>query len=112
MSQVEINIVPLQDNGFTNSKSELKYFEAAAAGTLTIATPIFSYANAIEDGVNGFLATSTEWETKILEVVDRLNSYEELAHSAHEHSVTNYGWFNQLDCIESAVFGRAWQSSF
>ena len=39
ISLVEINIVPLVDNVFTKCKSELKYFEAAAVGTLTVASP-------------------------------------------------------------------------
>ncbi len=39
IAEVEINISPLQNNLFTNCKSELKYFEAAIAGTITIATP-------------------------------------------------------------------------
>ena len=58
---VEINVVPLQDNEFTNCKSELKYFEAAIVGTVTIATPTFTYRQAIDDGRNGYLATAQQW---------------------------------------------------
>ena len=58
----EVNLVPLQDNIFTNCKSELKYFEAAIVGTTTVATPIHSYAGAITHGDNGYLALAHEWE--------------------------------------------------
>jgi len=61
----EVNIVPLQDNPFTNCKSELKYFEAAVVGTVTIASPIYSFASAIDDGANGYLANSYEWFNKL-----------------------------------------------
>ncbi|MGH8605409.1 MAG: glycosyltransferase family 1 protein, partial [Gammaproteobacteria bacterium] len=39
MGGVEINLVPLQYNTFTHCKSELKYFEAAAVGTISVASP-------------------------------------------------------------------------
>ena len=56
IAEVEINISPLQNNLFTNCKSELKYFEAAIAGTITVATPTYAFSRAIVDGENGFLA--------------------------------------------------------
>lgn len=49
----EINIAPLQDNLFTNCKSELKYFEAAIVGTATIASPTYTFLRAIRPGDNG-----------------------------------------------------------
>lgn len=48
VGSTEISLAPLQDNIFTNSKSELKFFEAAVVGTLTIASPTFTFAQAIE----------------------------------------------------------------
>jgi len=36
---VEIVIAPLQENVFTNCKSELKYFEAAIVGTIPSYSP-------------------------------------------------------------------------
>jgi len=107
MSLVEINIVPLLDNGFTNCKSELKYFEAAAVGTLTIATPIHSYASAITSGQNGYLANSSGWLDAIRCLIDKLDQYPLMADVAHAHAMQQYGWFNQLERIETAVFGRA-----
>ena len=58
---IDLNIVPLQDSPFTWSKSELKYFEAALVETPTLAsrTPVFQAA--IDPGVTGYLADSSEW---------------------------------------------------
>ena len=64
IGDVEINVVPLQDNEFANCKSELKYFEAAIVGTVTIATPTFTYRGAIDDGRNGYLATAQQWDRR------------------------------------------------
>ena len=43
IGSTEINLVPLQDNAFTNCKSELKFFEAGIVGTITVASPVFAY---------------------------------------------------------------------
>jgi glycosyltransferase involved in cell wall biosynthesis len=75
MAQVDVNIAPLVNNGFTNCKSELKYFEAAIVDTITLATPTYTFANAIENGKNGFLCTPGQWfdtlEQIYLDKVDR-----------------------------------------
>ncbi|WP_028917601.1 glycosyltransferase [Pseudoxanthomonas sp. J35] len=105
MSLVEINIVPLLDNVFTNCKSELKYFEAAAVGTLTVATPIHTYGSAIESGINGFLANSTGWYEEIkraIEVVDQ--GYADMAKVARSRAIESYAWFNQMEKIREALF--------
>jgi glycosyltransferase involved in cell wall biosynthesis len=107
MSLVEINIVPLLDNGFTNCKSELKYFEAAAVGTLTIATPIYSYASAITHEKNGYLSRSTEWHNGISTMIEKIDNYKDMACVAREHAIDRYAWSNQLNKIEGAVFGKA-----
>lgn len=62
IGDVEINLVPLQDNEFTNCKSELKYFEAAAVGTVTVASPTYTLKKSISHGDNGFLAAAHEWD--------------------------------------------------
>ena len=64
-----MNLVPLQDNTFTNCKSELKWFEAAIVGGLTVASPTFTYRGVIEPGVNGWLAASHEWDVALREIL-------------------------------------------
>jgi len=67
---IDLNIVPLQDSPFTWSKSELKYFEAALVETPTLAssTPVFD--SAIDHGVTGYLAASSQW----LDTLHRIES--------------------------------------
>lgn len=107
ISLVEINLVPLLDNEFTNCKSELKYFEAAAVGTLSIASPIHTYAGAIDDGVNGYLARACDWDNRLGQAIAAVEDgrYPGLAAAAHRHAMQGYGWFNQLPAIVSALFG-------
>src|SRR5215468_7254176 len=72
IGSTEINLVPLQNNTFTQCKSELKYFEAGIVGTVTIASPNYALGSAIRDGVNGRLANEQEWEAKLRLALDDL----------------------------------------
>ena len=109
IAQVEVNIVPLQNNAFTNCKSELKYFEAAVVGVVTIASPTIPLAGAIRDGENGYLAGAHEWEQKISGVIDTLHdepvAYAKVADAAAADAEARFGWFGWARAIESAVFG-------
>lgn len=67
ISEVSLNLSPLQHNVFSYSKSELKYFEAAAAGVLTVASPAPVFTAAITHEHNGYLADGLNWP----EVLDR-----------------------------------------
>ncbi len=61
ISEVSLNLSPLQHNAFSYSKSELKYFEAAAAGVLTVASPVPVFRQAISHQENGYLADHLSW---------------------------------------------------
>lgn len=68
--RLDVNIAPLeQGNPFCESKSELKYFDAAVLEVPTIATPISGYAAAITSGVTGFLAEGTDEWVRCLEAL-------------------------------------------
>lgn len=104
IGDVEINLVPLQDNEFTNCKSELKYFEAGVTGTVTIASPTFTYKNAIQHGGNGFLAKSYEWHEIINALVVNPDALIPIAVNAHFASVDKYSWKKQKPQIIDVLF--------
>jgi len=105
MSLVEINIVPLLDNVFTNCKSELKFFESAVVGTITVATPIHSYRSAIDEGRTGFLANSFGWYGALANAIELVTKDSaSMALAARDHALDRYAWFNQLPAIEAALF--------
>jgi glycosyltransferase involved in cell wall biosynthesis len=103
---VEINLVPLQDNEFTNCKSELKYFEAGIVGTVTIASPVFTYSKSIKDGENGYLANSFEWYEKINTLVDNLSTYSVIAEKAYVDSRRKYAEYSQNSLVEKTLFSK------
>ena len=62
IAEVEVNIAPLSHTAFNICKSDLKFFEAAAVGTWTVASHTPSLDDAIDDGVTGRLAKAHEWD--------------------------------------------------
>jgi len=100
---VELNVVPLQSNVFTNCKSELKYFEAGVVGTPTIATPTFAYSQCITQGDNGFLAKAHEWEAVLESVIVDTATYRGVASASHEHARANYAWDRLANAVLTSV---------
>jgi glycosyltransferase involved in cell wall biosynthesis len=108
-AEVELSMVPLQDNDFTSCKSELKYFEAGVVGVPTVASPSYTLARAITDGGNGFLSGSHEWADKIAQAValveDDPTAYRVMAECVVADSESRYAWNDQAEGIATAVFG-------
>jgi glycosyltransferase involved in cell wall biosynthesis len=100
-----LNIVPLQTNVFSNSKSELKYFEAAIVETPTLATPTYSFRLAIEDGVNGYLVDAYDWESRIEQAVRGDLDLAGVAARGLEHALRWYTPAAQVAAIRDAVLG-------
>jgi len=103
IGSVEFNLMPLQYNVFTNCKSELKYFEAAIVGTQSIASPTYTYAQAIRHGDNGYLSHTYQWESQIKFALDQINEYQRMAERSYKDARAKYAWFNQRDCILAAL---------
>jgi glycosyltransferase involved in cell wall biosynthesis len=98
-AKTEINLVPLQKNVFTDCKSDLKYFEAAIVGTITVASPAFAYRESIKDGTNGFIASDQDWESKIDGAISKLSES------------SNLGSNNNLEIDYAVMAERAYTDS-
>jgi glycosyltransferase involved in cell wall biosynthesis len=91
ISSVEVNLAPLQQNQFTYCKSVLKYFDAAAVGVPTIASPTPNMEQAIMMGSNGYICSDNEW----LDILERLfvdfpKMGKELSINSHRDSLEKY----------------------
>lgn len=103
VSSVEFNLMPLQSNVFTNCKSELKYFEAAVVGAISIASPSYTYAGAIRNGENGYIAQAHEWLPVIKGAIENITMYRYIAGNARADARSKYAWFNQREKIFKAL---------
>ena len=101
IAEVDINIVPLVDNTFTNCKSELKFFEAAIVETPTFAHPTFTYKNCITDGWNGFLCKPGEWYDKIKEFYLNQAKFEHIKRNGLNYVLKEYQGTEILKKIET-----------
>lgn len=113
ISSVDINIIPLEkDNPFCESKSELKFFEAGVLGISSVAVNNQTYCEAIDDGVNGFLAGSEdEWFEKLEKLILDKNLRENMGKEAREKSLREYTTKNShngeyYNYLRSKIFKR------
>jgi hypothetical protein len=91
ISSVEVNLAPLQQNQFTYCKSVLKYFDAAATGVPTVASPTPNMESAIVNGFNGFICGDNEWlDTLERFFVDFSKNGKQLSINAHDDSLEKY----------------------
>jgi glycosyltransferase involved in cell wall biosynthesis len=107
IGEVEINVVPLQDNVFTNCKSELKVFEASAVGTISIASPVFTLCRAIRDEITGFVTPAHRWRKTLARAITQLENYPEMANAAAGTALRNYVPEAQKRVVVRALFGDA-----
>lgn len=102
MSKVDVNIAPLVINDFTNCKSELKFFEAGAVETTTIASPSYTFSRAIIDGENGFLAQPGEWYDKLEYLYNHPEENRKIAKRARKYALEHYYGEEFLKEVEEA----------
>ncbi|MEI8343679.1 MAG: glycosyltransferase [Candidatus Moraniibacteriota bacterium] len=92
VANVDINIAPLEiGNPFCESKSELKFFEAGIVKVPTLAAATQTFREAIEDGVDGFVANDTqEWFEKLEKLVLDKDLRKSMGEKAHEKVLARY----------------------
>ena len=102
IAEVDVNIVPLLDNVFTNCKSELKFFESAIVGTVTCASPTYVYGRVIKHGENGYLCRQGEWHD-VIEGLYKNGIRPEVVENARALSLKLYEPGNQLETMEKTL---------
>ncbi len=92
VAQFDVNLAPLVvDNPFAQSKSEIKYLEAALLRVPSIASPTEAYQYAICSGENGYLAASlAEWAAALSMLVQQAGLRKALGEAAYAHVLENY----------------------
>lgn len=57
---VDLNLVPLVQDGFNHCKSAIRYLDSATVGVPTIAAKVGDFVNVMDDGKTGLLAASED----------------------------------------------------
>lgn len=90
IAEVTLNLSPIQHNVFAHSKSELKYFEAAAVGVPTVASPAPVFTETISHGDNGYLADAAQWPETLLGALADTPGRTHVADRALAHVAEHY----------------------
>lgn len=103
IARFDVNLAPLEvGNPFCESKSELKFFEAALVNVPTIASPTGPFRRAIRDGETGFLAaTPAEWRMILWRLVESPALRKMIAKEAHRAVLWQYGPERRAEMIQS-----------
>jgi glycosyltransferase involved in cell wall biosynthesis len=103
IGEVDVNLAPLVVDEFTNSKSELKFFEAAIMSVVTCASPTIAFQECITNGENGFLCENeTEWYLNLQCLYLDFNRRKKMATNARKYAVENYTGEKVVAMIEAA----------
>lgn len=92
LASVDINLVPLElGNPFCEAKSELKFFEAGVVGVPSVAVANRTFKEAIEDGVDGFVAgNENEWLEKLEKLIGDENLRKAMGAKARAKALAKY----------------------
>ncbi len=85
LDRADISLLPLNDTPFNRCKSDLKFIESAAHGTVVLASPTV-YAETVVDGCTGFLYHSPqEFAEKLRLLVEQPQRRQAMARSAYDY---------------------------
>jgi hypothetical protein len=92
------------DNPFSQSKSEIKFMEAALVGVPTIASPTDAFSSAIRSGENGLLAGNPqEWLDGLLWLAGETSEREKLGAAAREDVLRRYAPWERAEQAVAAL---------
>ena len=101
-----ISLLPLRNNIFNRSKSDLKFIECAGNGSVVLASPTV-YENTIKDGETGFIYRDVsdfyqklkmliDNQTKRIEVAQKAYDYVKHNRLLSQHYQERWDWYNEL----------------
>ncbi len=108
LRHLDVNLAPLEPGKvFNESKSAIKWLEAALTRTPTVASPSQPFREAIEHGSSGMLAESLDdWSRLLLALIDDPALRSRIGHSAREHALLTLSpaqqGYRYLDILERA----------
>ena len=89
LRESDIALLPLLDNEFNRSKSDLKFIECASCGAAVLASSV-AYSKTVKDGENGFIYNDKkEFSQKLKLLIDNKEKRYEVATAAYDYVLHN-----------------------
>ncbi len=91
LRKADINIAILEQDGFTDCKSELNWFEAGVFGIPSVVTPTATYRQVLEPEKNVLFASTTEeWIQQLTRLIHSASFRQTLGEQARKDCLTKY----------------------
>ena len=91
LATCQISIAPLIDSTFNDSKSNIKFLEAAILGLPTVCSPAAAFKGVVQHGVNGFLAvTIEEWCAALQALIESAPLRRSIGQNAQQYVQQHY----------------------
>jgi glycosyltransferase involved in cell wall biosynthesis len=102
LQECQIGIVPVKPSVWSPWKFFFKLIQFMSLGLPVVATPTGSNLEIIKDGVNGFLASSSnEWYDRLSLLMDDADLRRSIGEAARETVKTHFSLTKQLDVMEN-----------
>ncbi len=116
LARFDINLAPLETgNIFCESKSELKYFEAALVDVPTVASPTGPYRRAIRHAETGFLANNPDdWHEALIALADDPALRYRMARTAQREVLWTFGPLRRGELMAATLpqmLGSGWAAA-
>lgn len=102
VSQSDINLVPLVDNEFNKSKSNIKFIDASIVKTCTVATNIGDYS-LINKNTIKLVKTENEWMEELSDLIENNEKRLNLANNAFIYVNKKYVSSNFIDKLKFTI---------
>ena len=108
ISELDINLVPLEESVFNEAKSENKWVEAGLVKTVTVASAVGPFKDFIKNGETGYLCTNEkEWEETLENLIQNENLRKKIAektfNTVRKENVTAYTGMGLAHFLESKL---------
>jgi glycosyltransferase involved in cell wall biosynthesis len=98
LNEIDIGIMPLPDNEWAKGKCGLKGLQYMALQIPAIMSPVGVNSEIIDDGINGFLAsTKDEWVSKLSLLIDSKELRVKLGEEGRKTVIDKYSVLNNRD---------------
>jgi glycosyltransferase involved in cell wall biosynthesis len=99
-----INLAVLTADTITNTKSELKWFEAACFRIPSVVSATLNYLDVINDGVDGFIAHEPEdWYRALKTLLDDPAKRQAMGQTAHDRVIKEYSVPSLTKSIDQTI---------
>lgn len=104
LSMADINIAALEQDPFTDCKSEIKWLEAAVFGIPSIVTPTATYRAVTEEEKHVLFAHDAEqWEKQLSRLIESAEFRHNLGENARKHALEYYDPAVGAKILESSL---------